>query len=194
MVRYYSEHADEFIASTRAVDMSDARKRFMEALPLVIAPRILDAGSGSGRDSQAFRLAGFRVEAFDASPEMVEATRAFADVPTQLMRFEEFHWDHEFEGIWACASLLHVAADDLSFVLDRLATQLVADGVIYLSFKVGTGERMKDDRHFTDMTEENLGRVLDRTAGLIQSQTWRSRDRRPDRASEIWLNALVKKA
>ena len=194
MADYYRKFAAQFIAATRGVDMSDAQERFHEALPRLNSPRILDAGSGSGRDSLAFRLAGHRVEAFDASPEMVAATEAFAGVPTRLMRFEEFEWDHEFEGIWACASLLHVAMVDLPLVLDKLAFRLVTDGVIYLSFKLGTGERTKDGRRFTDMTEESLRKILDRTAGLTQFQVWRSHDRRPDKASEMWLNALVKKA
>lgn len=174
--------------------MSDARERFHEALPRLNSPRILDAGSGSGRDSLAFRLAGHRVEAFDASPEMVAATEVFASVPTRLMRFEEFEWDHEFEGIWACASLLHVATDDLPLVLNKLAFRLVADGVLYLSFRLGTGERIKDGRRFTDMTEESLQRVLNLTSELTQFQVWRSHDRRPDKSSKMWLNALVKKA
>lgn len=174
--------------------MSDARARFIAALPAADPIRILDAGSGSGRDSLAFRLAGYRVEAFDASPEMVAATRSHADVHTRLLRFEEFVWDHDFEGIWACASLLHVAGTDLPAVLDRLAARLVPDGVIYLSFKLGVGERTKEGRRFTDMTEERLCRVLDRTRGLIQSKTWRSQDCRPSRATEMWVNALVKKA
>ena len=138
--------------------------------------------------------AGYKVVAEDATPEMVAATEAFAGVPTRLMRFEEFEWDHEFEGIWACASLLHVAMADLPLVLDKLAFRLVSDGVIYLSFKLGTGERTKDGRRFTDMTEESLRKVLDLTAGLTQFQVWLSHDRRPDKASEMWLNALVKKA
>lgn len=79
-------------------------------------------------------------------------------------------------------------------MLDRLAARLVPDGVIYLSFKLGIGERTKDGRRFTGMTEESLGMVLDRTKGLIQSEVWRSQDRRPDRVSEMWVNALVKKA
>ncbi len=194
LVDYYRDFAAQFIAATRGVDMSDAQERFLEALPRLNMPRILDAGSGSGRDSLAFRLAGHRVEAFDASPEMVDATEVFSGVPTRLMRFEEFEWDHEFEGIWACASLLHVAMADLPLVLDKLAFRLVSDGVIYLSFKLGTGERTKDGRRFTDMTEESLRKVLDLTAGLTQFQVWLSHDRRPDKASEMWLNALVKKA
>ena len=85
--------------------MSEARGQFLAAVPsrVIGSARILDAGSGSGRDALAFLRLGHAVEAFDASPTMMAATQAHAGVPTRLMRFEDFAWEHPFEGIWACA-------------------------------------------------------------------------------------------
>lgn len=196
MSGYYDHFATTFIATTRDVDMSDARGRFLVAFPSRPEgpARILDAGSGSGRDARAFRLLGHEVAAFDASPAMVAATLAHAAVPTRLMRFEEFSWEHPFEGIWACASLLHVAEADLLGVVGRLAAHLVSGGALYLSFKRGTGERVKDGRRFTDMTAESLAALLDGCGAFNETDIWESRDCRPDRASEVWVNALVKKA
>jgi SAM-dependent methyltransferase len=190
---YYDRHAAGFIATSRDADMSDARGRFLAAVPSpdVGSARILDAGSGSGRDALAFRLQGYAVEAFDASPAMIAATQAYAGVPTRLMRFENFAWEHPFEGIWACASLLHVKEIDLPGVIDRLAGHLAPGGALYLSFKLGTGERAKDGRRFTDMTEERLAALLRGCVGLGKPDIWQSRDCRPDRASELWVNAVV---
>jgi SAM-dependent methyltransferase len=195
MSDYYDHHATTFIATTRAVDMSEARGRFLAALPMRPegSARILDAGSGSGRDALAFRLLGLDVAAFDASPAMVAATQAYAMVPTRLMRFEEFAWEYPLEGIWACASLLHVAAVDLPGVIDRLAAHLVPGGALYLSFKHGTDDRAKDGRRFTDMTAERLTALLHGCGALRQPNIWESRDCRPDRASEAWVNSVVKK-
>ena len=192
---YYDHHATTFIATTRDVDMSDAWGPFLAVVPARAdgPARILDAGSGSGRDARAFRLLGHDVRAFDASPAMVAATQAHAAVPTRLMRFEDFAWEHPFEGIWACASLLHVSEVDLSKVIDRLAAHLVPGGALYLSFKRGTGERVKDGRRFTDMTAESLAALLDRYGAFSQPTIWESRDCRPDRASEVWVNSVVKK-
>lgn len=126
MMEFYSNHAEAFIATTRDIDMSDIRERFLSALPTtaVKTARILDAGSGSGRDALAFRLLGHSVEAFDASPQMVAATISHARVPARQMRFEDFAWEHPFDGIWACASLLHVAQKDLQQVVSRLGCGL----------------------------------------------------------------------
>ena len=191
----YDRHATAFIETTRDVDMSEARGRFLAAVPSrdIGSTRILDAASGSGRDALAFRSLGYAVEAFDASPMMIAATQAHAGVPTRLIRFEDFAWEHPFEGIWACASLLHVAAAGLPGVIDRLAAHLVPGGALYMSFKQGTGERVKDGRRFTDMTAESLAALLDGCRAFGQPEIWESRDCRPGRASEVWVNSVVKK-
>lgn len=195
MTNFYDSSANAFIATTCDVDMSAARGRFLAAVPSRPdgPARILDAGSGSGRDARAFRVLGYDVKSFDASPAMVAATQAHAAVETRLMRFENFAWEHSFEGIWACASLLHVAEADLPGVVGRLAAHLVSGGALYLSFKHGTGARMKDGRHFTDMTAESLAALLDVCGGFIEPDIWKSRDCRPDRASEVWVNSVVRK-
>ncbi len=195
MTNYYDTNANAFIATTRDVDMSDARERFLAAVPARAdgPERILDAGSGSGRDALAFRVSGYDVKAFDAAPAMVAATQAHAAVETRLMCFENFAWEHSLEGIWACGSLLHVAEADLPGVVARLAAHLVPGGALYLSFKRGTGERVKDGRRFTDMTAETLAALLDRSGVFGEPDIWESRDCRPDRASELWVNAVVVK-
>ena len=195
MTEFYDTNASAFISTTRDVDMSDMQRRFLAALPLIDdkPARILDAGAGSGRDALAFRLLGYEVEAFDASPAMVAATRDHAGVNARQMRFEDFAWEHPFEGIWACASLLHVSEPDLPGVINRLAAHLTSGGALYLSFKLGTGERDKDGRRFTDMTEDSLATLLDGSGALDQPDIWQSRDCRPDRACEMWVNAVVTK-
>lgn len=195
MTGFYDVNAETFISTTRDVDMSDMQQRFLAALPVVDGKpaRILDAGSGSGRDALSFRMLGYEVEAFDVSPAMVAATREHAGVEAQQMRFEDFAWDHQFEGIWACASLLHVAEANLPTVINRLVDHLTQGGVLYLSFKLGTGERIKDGRRFTDMTEASIATLLDECASLSAPDIWQSKDCRPDRAAELWVNAVVNK-
>ena len=66
--QYYKQFAAEFFSSTVNVDMAALRQRFVANLRP--GAHILDAGCGSGRDAKAFALAGFKVSAFDASPEL----------------------------------------------------------------------------------------------------------------------------
>jgi 2-polyprenyl-3-methyl-5-hydroxy-6-metoxy-1,4-benzoquinol methylase len=196
MTEFYDTHTEQFLNDTRDVDMKALHDRFLAALPAnaTHTARILDAGTGSGRDARAFRAIGYQVHAFDASPAMTKAARDYAGIPVSQMWFEDFTWDHSFEGIWACASLLHVQRPNLPGVMRRLADHLVPKGVLYASFKFGTEDRTKDGRHFTDMKEETLAALLDECSALRQVETWRSSDRRPDREEDIWLNALLRKS
>lgn len=53
------------------------------------------------------------------------------------IRFEELQYRQEFDGIWACASLLHVAYIEVNGILKRFWNALKEDGIFYASFKYG---------------------------------------------------------
>lgn len=185
---YYDLNAYDFISQTREADMREHYERFLSQIPA--GGQILDAGSGSGRDAAWFKAQGYQVEAFDASPAMVQATCDYADVPTRLMRFEDFAWEHEFDGIWACASLLHVPRSALPQVLKRLLVHLKPIGGLYCSFKRGSEERIADGRYFNDLEQEQL-EILVSHAGAQLQAIWETQDVRPERAHEGWVNAVI---
>lgn len=190
MSAYYTDNAADFFRSTVEVDMAPIYEKF---LPLV--PRqghILDAGCGSGRDSRHFLNTGFNVTAFDASGELCKLASAYTGLPVQCLRFEDLDWQEEFDAVWACASLLHVARADLKDALDRLTAAMKPGAVLYASFKYGTTERQKDDRHFTDLDELGLATVTAENGSLQIIECWVTEDRRPNR-QETWLNALLRK-
>ncbi len=190
-LKYYQENAQTFFDGTVNVDMSSLYETFTRHL----APgaRVLDAGCGSGRDAKAFKEMGYQVEAFDASPVMVELAREHTGLPVQLMTFADVDWKEEFDGIWCCASLLHVPAVELPAVMQRLADALKPGGVWYVSFKYGDGEREVDGRRFTDMDEVGLIKLVSSIAKLKVIKLWTTQDQRPQR-NEIWLNGIFRKA
>ncbi|MFC1458452.1 class I SAM-dependent methyltransferase [Microvirga arabica] len=154
--------------------------------------RILDAGCGVGRDALAFARLGYDVVAFDASLEMVRLTRARVGphVPVHLMRFEEVAWCGEFDGVWTCASLLHVPSISFAEVGSRVVDALRSGGAWHMSFKLGQGERFTNGRLFVDHTQENLSEAL--TGWSIRiSEMWISEDVRPGRKQERWVNAVA---
>lgn len=103
---FYDQRAASYAAASHDMDLRPLYARF---LPHVRpGGRILDAGCGSGRDALAFRQAGFRVEAFDASPQMARQAALLLGQDVPVLCFEEVVWQERFDGIWACASLLHV--------------------------------------------------------------------------------------
>ena len=109
------------------------------------------------------------------------------------MSFTDFDRHHLYDGIWACASLLHVPEAELPQALQRLWRGLKPDGVLYISFKHGTGEREQGGRVFTDATEPKLKRWVQALEGLASTDIWLTADQRPDRQEE-WVNGLFRKA
>lgn len=194
--QYYDDHAASFIARTRAADLSGPRARFLSAAPPGAggAARILDAGSRSGRDALAFCRLGDRVAAFDASPAMAAAPRRHAGVPARQMRFDVCCWEHPFEVIWACVSLLHAGLVDLSAVVCRMAEHLTAGGALSMSFKLGAGERREASRVFMDLTDAGARALVDGRPLLCRPGVWLSQDMRADAAGTKWINALAVQA
>lgn len=187
---YYEDQAEAFFTETVAVDMAPLYGRFLAQVP--VGGHILDAGCGSGRDVLAFHRLGYRVSAFEASPRLAELASAHCGLAVEVRRFQEIDWEERFDGIWACASLLHVPLVELPAVLRRLARALRSGGVLYASFKYGRGEREQGGRWFTDLDEVGLGALVAAVPGLAVLEAWTTGDRRPGREEERWLNALLK--
>lgn len=188
---YYNRNADTFFQTTANVDMGPLYERFIKLVG--DTGHILDAGCGSGRDAKAFKEMGYEVSAFDASVELAQRAQAYAGIAVDVISFNEFNAIEKFNGIWACASLLHVPRTQLPNALDRLWRGLKPSGVLYVSFKLGEGERTHGDRFFTDLNDQTLRAVIDALPGVTSHETWITEDRRPDR-TEHWINGLFTKS
>ncbi len=150
-IDYYDRNGARFFADSAYADLARTHSRFLAHVR--DGGAILEAGCGSGRDALAFSKAGYAVTAFDGSARMVELARAHSGLPVVHMRFEDVVWHDTFDGIWSCASLLHVARSELPGVMARLADALKPGGAWFMSFKYGTTDRFANERYFTIWTK-----------------------------------------
>ena len=185
---YYEENAARFFAETANVDMSALHARFLAHV--VPGGLILDAGCGSGRDAKAFLLRNYRIVAFDASPRLAELAARHLEQPVAVRTFADVSEEDLYDGIWACASLLHLPTVDIPVTLQRLWSALKPGGAFFLSFKVGDGERQHAGRHYTDANEATLRAWVTSLPSLHALDCWISADRRPGR-QEQWINAIA---
>ena len=187
---YYNSNAEAFIDSTFDVSMEAIYRAF---LPFVVdGGHILDAGCGSGRDTLHFHTNGYRVTAFDASHEIATLAKQKTGLPIKCRTFLDVDEHHLYDGIWACASLLHLSENEIPEVLNRLWLALKPGGVMYASFKVGESEREIGGRHFTDATEARASHWFESVERDLQIEFWRTEDQRPERKEE-WLNIRIVK-
>ena len=130
---YYNENADKFILGTLNVDMMTIQKKFISYIPK--GGKILDLGCGSGRDSLFFKQLGYNVTAVDGSAEMCRQAENNIEQPVINLTFDKLPYEAEFDGVWACASLLHVPSSDIQDVLVKIERALKKGGYFYFSVK-----------------------------------------------------------
>ena len=189
-IDYYNQYADEFTQATLSVDMENLYRPFLAELPE--GAYILDVGCGSGRDILAFKNKGYQVDAIDYSEELVIKASRLTGIPIKLKSFYEVDDYEAYDGIWACASLLHCERDRLIEVVGKLVNALKQNGVLYMSFKYGDSDREKDGRQFADLNGAQAEVLLNQFEKVKQLKQWITIDQRPNR-SEKWLNLIWKK-
>ena len=190
-LNYYNTNAHSFVSSTRSVDFTQTQDRFLRLLPSAAA--ILDFGCGSGRDTKYFLDAGMQVDATDGSEELCRLASEYTGIPVRQMLFEELDAKAQYDGIWACSSILHLSQESLKGALKKMIAALKENGIIYTSFKYGTFEGERNGRFFTDFTEETFREFVADVDGIRIEEMWITGDVRPGRGDERWLNLILRK-
>ncbi len=189
-LNYYKENVDEFYESTVIADVTSLRERFIKYLPE--SASVLDFGCGSGRDTKAFLDEGFDVTAIDGSHELCIRASQYSGIEVKCMDFFELNDKERFDGIWACASVLHVDIDRIPELLAKMRDALVSGGVIYLSFKYGSFAGMRNERYFVDLDEYSFRRILSQVSGFEIIDEWKTSDVRKDKDVD-WLNEILRR-
>ncbi|WP_244928672.1 methyltransferase domain-containing protein [Nocardioides sp. W7] len=169
-VAAYDDFASAYREGRAGLPDPDAHLRDRFAAALAPGARVLEIGSGPGRDARALEDAGLSVRRTDVSERFVELLRAEGHEADVLDPLGDDLDDPRrpgtpYDGVWASASLLHVARADLPEVLRRLAAATRTGGVLHLDVKEGEGEAWSTHgsvaapRRFTYWSREALDAV-----------------------------------
>lgn len=186
-LEYYNDNADKFILGTLNVDMMTIQKKFISYIPK--GGKVLDLGCGSGRDSLFFKRLGYNVTAVDGSAEMCRQAEKNIGQPVINLTFNKLPYEAEFDGIWACASLLHVPSSDIKDVLVKIEKTLKTGGYFYFSVKYGDYEGEREGRYYTDYTEKSIEALFAAIPSLTKVDMWFTDDARPGR-NDRWINCI----
>jgi 2-polyprenyl-3-methyl-5-hydroxy-6-metoxy-1,4-benzoquinol methylase len=191
-VQFYEEHAQEYFERTVSADLSPIYDEFSKWVPP--GSKVLDAGCGSGRDVKNLHLRGFDVMGIDGSAALVKLARQYSGANCRTMRLENINFVRRFDGIWSCASLLHVPKPKLISVLRRLGRAMVEGGTLYASVQVGKGEMLAPDgRYFAYFTTGEFTDYLI-AAGLVVEKSWVSQDTIATQRSLRWINVFARES
>ena len=187
-INYYDNNAQAFIEGSSSADMNYLLEKFTSRL--AAGASILDLGCGSGRDSVWFINQGFRVTAIDASGEMIRHCKSLIGDRAILADLEEFEAMEKYDGIWACASLLHIPRERLTAAITRYSVMLKPGGQFFMSFKNRERDYKKDGRSFTCFTPTSLELYLEELNLFSKLDIYETEDVRPDRTGEQWVSAI----
>ena len=184
---YRERHADRSV-------VAGAVETFLDALDETDGERVLDVGCGPGWESATFRERGLDVTAIDLSRAFLDATGDVApgiDRARMDMRALGFA-EGAFDGLWACASFLHVPRADAVKTLREFRRVLRPDGVFFCAVARGEGVRTseseaygeRDERRFVLYTSNGLReRAID--AGFVVEELHEESDGE-------WLHLLAR--
>ena len=190
-LKYYNENAQSFASGTVSVKFTEVQDKFLEKLNS--DAYILDFGCGAGRDTKYFLSRGYQVDAVDGSEQLCRIASEYTGIKVRQMLFQELDEKEKYDGIWACASILHLPKKQLREVLENMYAALKSEGWIYISFKYGEFEGERNGRYFTDFTTDTFKNFIHDMHGLKIEEHWITGDVRPGRGEEKWLNLLLQK-
>lgn len=159
-IRVYDQRAGEYAGLTDDYNSTDPHLLgFISAVAK--GGRVLDLGCGPGTAAAAMAKAGLKVEAVDASAEMVALAGQHPGVTARQVTFDDITEVAAYDGIWANFSLLHAPRADFPRHLASLHRAVKPGGVFYIGMKLGQGEgRDRLGRHYTYYGEEELETLL----------------------------------
>ena len=191
-IAYYNTNAKQYSERTISTDMSDRYERFLKHVPQ--GGRVLDVGFGSGRDLKAFQRRGYMAEGIDASEGLCQLAEE-QGLPVCCITIQDWceeQRDVPYDGIWACASILHLSETDIFRFFQCIKSALKKDGVLFVSVKNGIDTGLDEEgRFFTNFTEDMLFKVSEDNPNLKLIERWESGDGL-GRKGFVWWNMLFR--
>lgn len=173
--QYYDSEAEERSRRPLVGQRVEARRRFLrEVRP---SSRLLEIGTGTGRDIADFIGAGFEVVGLDLSPEQGRyAIEAGAHQVIASARHLPFR-DGSFPALWSMSTLMHVPNSTIEQTLEEVRRVLAPAAIGGIGAWGGPdiedyGDRPGDGRLFSRRSDETWRRLLE-TVGDVQAfETW----------------------
>jgi len=127
-------------------DWIEEKEKFNKYLPI---GKILEIGAGGGRDARDLIDMGYDYVGTDISQGLLQEAQKNNPGATFLLQsvYEIDFPDNSFDGVWACAVLLHMPKDRIDTALQSIQRVMKKDGVMFISLKKGDGEKFVEGDH-----------------------------------------------
>ena len=178
---YYDSEAAQRAARELDPRRVERRESFVQLLAAERRTRLVEIGTGPGRDATAFLAAGLSVSGVDLSAEHVRLSRE-AGVDAQVASVHQMPFaDDSFDAGWTMSTLLHVPDADFDAALREICRVLRAGSPLAVGLWGGTDSEGRSDRDeirpprfFSTRSHDRIQQMLGRHGAVESFQTWTS--------------------
>lgn len=166
-IEYYNNSAETWANSHGGKEEKSywetEMRKFLELLP---KGKVLEIGSGTGKDASALIAMGYDYIGIDASEGLLKIAQE-RNPQTTFKNVSVYDLDFPgnlFDGFWCVATLLHLPKSRIDEALKRIKTQIKPGGIGFISMKAGAGERedKKTGRWYSYYSKKGFAEVLER--------------------------------
>lgn len=191
-IDYYDREAEGWVSKHGGSEGKSYWKaemeRFHELLP---SGKILEIGSGAGKDAAELIALGYDYTGTDASYGLLKIAREKNPAARFIHKSAgdlDFH-EGSYDGFWTAATLLHIPKGTINQVLTTIKKQIKPGGIGFISVKQGEGEKLDEPtgRWFAYYNQGEFTDVLKRNGyEVLESRI------RPTEGKTTWLIFYVK--
>lgn len=184
---YYDQHAGEW------ADKHDTgnfwvvpMEKLKELLP---EGKIIEIGSGGGRDAKFLVGTGYDYTGTDISSGLLEIAKKHNPNEEFLQQsVYDLDFEEPFDGFWASAVLLHIPKDRIHEALKSINSVLRVGAIGFISLKEGDGESVdSDNRFFAYYNSEEFSKILaERGFEVLWTE-------KREFKGTVWLQFIVRK-
>ena len=187
----YDQTATQWVATHMNPDQCRTEfEIFRKYLP---KGKVLEIGSGGGRDAKRFRDGGYDYTGIDVSPGLLEEAKKNNPGLTFLLQdIYQINFPILFDGFWCAATLLHIPKSRIHEALQSIHQVTKPNGVGFICVKQGSGDMVldKDDygkRYFSYYTQDEFSKILTSSGFFILETSIL-----PISTKTTWINFFVK--
>ncbi len=138
-IRAYEAISELYDAQTKDFWEQFPKRIFSEFCSLLKGNRVLDLGSGPGRDAEYLRDLGMDVSCVDGAESMIHITekKGFNSILKDL-RSEDIQF-YNYNGVWAYSSFIHITIPEAKKVLERISHSMKEGSILFLGLIEGNG-------------------------------------------------------
>lgn len=167
----YDANVDRYVATAPGQVTDQVAALLRELAARVPGGRVLELGSGPGREADYLEQLGVHVDRTDATAAFVDALRARGHDARLLDARGDL--GGPYDAIFANAVLLHLDRDDLETVARSCYDAVRPGGLIAATFKEGDGEawseaKLEAPRWFVYWREQPLRELFERAGWQVE--------------------------